>query len=163
MVAFDKIYSSEKGNNEDFIYLSSITGLEFKNAAVGGVKNITLANNNLYINDNVIVNNNLNMELTYEASSDKLIAYNNTHHIWELYSSLHLCDYFISNSTNCNTIYTMNKMLIYYISPNEKTENTLISLIDNLLFYSDYNEKIIYNFNIAEYTNINDSIFLYPY
>ena len=159
MVAFDKIYSSEKGNNEDFIYLSSITGLEFKNAAVGGVKNITLANNNLYINDNVIVNNNLNMELTYEASSDKLIAYNNTHHIWELYSSLHLCDYFISNSTNCNTIYTMNKMLIYYISPNEKTENTLISLIDNLLFYSDYNEKIIYNFNIAEYTNINDSIF----
>ncbi|KAG4102173.1 hypothetical protein H8356DRAFT_1032862 [Neocallimastix lanati (nom. inval.)] len=125
---FDRLISID-GSGE-FIYLSNRNGLEFKYGSSPLIRSIAIENNNLYIDNKIVINNNKNLELIYDSTFDKLVANNNIHeNIWEAYGKKK-CK-LISNDINCNTLFSYSKL------------NTLNSqwfiLFDNNLYYNNIN------------------------
>ncbi|ORY38100.1 hypothetical protein LY90DRAFT_511012 [Neocallimastix californiae] len=125
---FDRLISID-GSGE-FIYLSNRNGLEFKYGSSPLIRSIAIENNNLYIDNKIVINNNKNLELIYDSTFDKLVANNNIHeNIWEAYGEKK-CK-LISNDINCNTLFSYSKL------------NTLNSqwfiLFDNNLYYNNIN------------------------
>jgi len=126
---FDRLISID-GSGE-FIYLSNRNGLEFKHGSSPLIRSIAIENNNLYIDNKMVINNNKDLEIIYDSTFDKLVANNNTHeNIWEAYGEKK-CDKLISNDSNCNTLFSYSKL--------NTLNNQWFILFDNNLYYNNIN------------------------
>jgi len=154
MNVFDRFVSTKRNYKDKLVYLSSSTGLEFQEGTLLSLYNMYMSKNSFYINNSKIINSSKGMILEYNPISDKLIMANSTSkNIWELYGGITVCDKLISNNNTCNTMYSMNQVLVknnpvYY---NFKG--------NNLLEYKSPETTNYITFNLTEYMNINDPIF----
>eukprot|EP00833_Pecoramyces_ruminatium_P009370 jgi/Orpsp1_1/1183402/evm.model.c7180000085040.1 len=144
--------------SDDFLYMSNNNGLEFKTGPMKSVRNITLKNNNLYMNDRIIIQDYPYMKMQYNGNDDKLVITNSSRKtIWELYANK-TCETLTSSDSNCNTIYTNS--LLYY--NREKYSDFKYYLNKNMLFYTNsLNESEYYFFNISSYfkNSFDDSVY----
>jgi len=145
---FDRLISYNGGGNH--IYFSNKHGLEFSDKAYKSFKSLSLLDDNFYINDELIIKDNKNMELSYDGINDKLIIGNETTDIiWELYGKKK-CNSFISSDKNCNTIYSFN----YFFNEYNKTT---FYLSENWLFYKN---KYNFIFNFKDYLkDLNEPVY----
>ncbi|KAG4085868.1 hypothetical protein H8356DRAFT_1374453 [Neocallimastix lanati (nom. inval.)] len=153
--------SNTGGGN--FIYLSNKHGLEFSNGVYKGINNLSILNDNFYINNQLIIKNNKNMRLTYDGINDKLIIKNKTHTVWEIYGNKP-CNNLISNNDECNNIYSLNSFVALSNSIDKNNDlskrnvngvTNNLHLSSNLLLYN--NDK--YYFNITKYLNLEEPLF----
>ncbi|ORX41567.1 hypothetical protein BCR36DRAFT_467702 [Piromyces finnis] len=98
---FDRLISYNGGGNH--VYMSNSHGLELSNSAYTEFKSLSLLDDNFYINDEIIIKNEKNMELSYDGINDKLIITNDADTLWELFGRKK-CNKFISSDENCNTL-----------------------------------------------------------
>jgi len=160
-ITFDRLSNTYKDGEDDFIYMSSKNGLEFKYQSMFYINNITISNKILYINNSPTIKNNVNMELKYNSKFDKLMIKNDTcDNVWELYG-LKKCDMLISIDDDCNTIYSYNQLNLTLDSFDDNNYNKVaLSLYNNKLFYTSIdNDNELYQFDLSEYTKIDDPIF----